>query len=267
VLDQRTPSRERRRTGVPAVALWTAVAACWAVLLLGTLAGGEGAHGHHHAAGYSWDALPLLAGSWLLMVGAMMLPSTVPMVRMFLVVSARQPRPAPARAAFLGGYLAVWAGFGLLALSVAIGLRVAADSLPWLDVGPRWTLAGVLALAGGFQFSKLKRSCLTQCRDPRAFLYQHYRRGARGGWELGLRHGLSCLGCCWALMLVMVAAGAAALPVMVALTAVMVAEKNTRWGARMATPVAVLLLVAAAAVALGVVPTGGEQMSHVMVDR
>jgi predicted metal-binding membrane protein len=122
-----------------------------------------------------------------------------------------------------------------------------------------------LALAGGFQFSKLKRSCLTNCRDPRAFLYQRYRRGARGGWELGLRHGMSCLGCCWALMLVMVAAGAAALSAMVVLTAVMAAEKNTRWGARLATPVAVVLLVLSAAVALGVVPVGGGHVSDTMM--
>ncbi len=64
--------------------------------------------------------------------------------------------------------------FGLLALTSAAGLRAAGDAVPWLDVDPRWTLAGVLALAGGFQFSKLERSCLTNCRDPRAFLYQRY---------------------------------------------------------------------------------------------
>lgn len=200
--------------------------------------------------------MAVLAGSWLLMVGAMMAPTTVPMMRMYRVVSARQPRPGPARAAFLSGYLTVWAAFGLIALTTATGLRAAAGALP-CDIGPRASLAGVLALAGGFQFSKLKRNCLTQCRDPRAFLYQHYRRGARGGWELGLRHGMSCLGCCWALMLVMVAAGAAALAVMVVLTAVMATEKTTRWGARMATPVAVALLGAAAAVALGVLPAAG----------
>ena len=265
MLDHQTHNRERIRD--PAVVLWAAAAVCWAVLLVAIL-GGVGEHGHHHsAAGFSLASLPVLTASWLLMVGAMMLPTTVPMVRMYLVVSARQPRPGPARAAFLGGYLAVWAGFGLLALTAAAGLRAAAGSLQWPDDGARWTLAGVLALAGGFQFSKLKESCLTQCRDPRAFLYQRYKRGARGSWELGLRHGLSCLGCCWALMLVMVAAGAAALLVMVVLTAVMVVERNTRWGAKAATPVAVVLLVASAGVALGVLPAGSEHASHVMMDR
>jgi predicted metal-binding membrane protein len=262
LLDHRTSSPTRARR--PGVALWALAAACWVVLLVAAL-GSDAAQSHQHSAGRS--ALPVLAGSWLLMIGAMMLPTTVPMVRMYLVVSARQPRPGAARAAFFGGYVAVWAAFGLLALTGAMGLRAAADAVPALDVGPRATLAGVLALAGGFQFSKLKRSCLTQCRDPRAFLYQHYRRGARGGWDLGLRHGLSCLGCCWALMLVMFAVGTAALPAMVALTAVMVAEKNTRWGARMATPVAVVLLAAAAAVALGVVPDGAAHASHMTTNR
>lgn len=258
MLDHQISYRERIRD--PGLALWAVAGGCWAVLLLAILGGGG--HGHHSPAGDSATSVAVFTGSWLLMVGAMMLPTTIPMVRMFLVVSARQPRPGPARAAFVGGYVAVWLAFGLLALTVATSVRAAAGALPWLDVDPRWTLAGVLALAGGFQFSKLKRSCLTRCRDPRAFLYQHYRRGARAGWDLGLRHGMSCLGCCWALMSVMVAAGAAALPVMVVLTAVMVAEKNTRWGARMATPVAVVLLVGAAAVALGVLPTGGEQAWH-----
>lgn len=262
MLDHRPSSRERVRD--PGVILWAVTAACWAVLLLVMFAGGDGSQHEHHSAGSS---LPVLAGSWLLMVGAMMLPTTIPMVRMYLVVSARQPRPGTARAAFFGGYVAVWAAFGLLALTSAAGLRAAGDAVPWLDVDPRWTLAGVLALAGGFQFSKLKRSCLTNCRDPRAFLYQRYRRGARGGWDLGLRHGLSCLGCCWALMLVMFAVGSAALPVMVALTAVMVAEKNTKWGARMATPVAVVLLAVAAGVALGVVPDGSSSMTHVMTNQ
>lgn len=264
MLDQRVSYRDAIRD--PGIALWVIAAACWAALVLAILGSGDGLRGGHHAAGGS--SLPVLAGSWLLMVGAMMLPTTIPMVRMFLVVSARQPRPGPARAAFLGGYLAVWAVFGVLALTAATSLRAAAGSVQWLDIGPRWTLAGALALAGGFQFSKLKRSCLTQCRDPRAFLYQHYRRGAAGGWDLGLRHGLSCLGCCWALMLVMVAAGAAALPVMVALTAVMAAEKNTRWGARLATPVAAVLLAVAAAVALGAVPAGVDHHpQHLMINH
>ncbi|MFC5995728.1 DUF2182 domain-containing protein [Pseudonocardia hispaniensis] len=247
----------RARVRDPGVVLWAVAAACWAALLV-SLVSGVGAHDHGLGGpgAPAPAAVPVFVGSWVLMVGAMMLPTTVPMVRLFTVVSARQPRPAAARAAFLAGYLALWTLFGLVALAAATGLQVAAASWSWLDVGPRWVLAGVLAVAGAFQFSGLKGRCLTQCRDPRAFLYQHYRRGVRGGWEVGLRHGWSCLGCCWALMLVMFGAGVADLLVMVGLTAVMVAEKNTRWGRWMAAPVGVLLLFAAAAVALGIVPAG-----------
>ena len=71
-------------------------------------------------------------------------------------------------------------------------------------------LAVTLVVAGLFQFSRLKHLCLTACRSPWAFLWQHYRRGVRGGWSLGVRHGALCLGCCWALMLIMFGVGWAA---------------------------------------------------------
>ncbi|GEL17394.1 DUF2182 domain-containing protein [Pseudonocardia asaccharolytica] len=267
MVDQAQASyRERLRD--PGVMLWAVAAVCWAALLVPILVGGLG--GHDHLLGDSTLPVPaallVFAGSWLVMIGAMMLPTTVPMVRLFTVVSARQPRPAAARAAFLAGYLALWMAFALVALAAATGIQAVVARWPWLDARPQWVLAGVLAIAGAFQFSPLKQRCLTQCRDPKAFLYLHYRRGARGGWALGLRHGLSCLGCCWALMLVMFGAGVGNLLVMVVLTAVMVAEKNTRWGKWIAAPVGVVLLFAAAAVALdgiGAPATGGHEHMQV----
>jgi predicted metal-binding membrane protein len=103
----------------------------------------------------------------------------------------------------------------------------------------------LLALAGAFQFSSLKYACLDKCRHPGPFMLRFYRRGARGGLQLGLRHGLFCLGCCWALMLVMFSVGVASLFAMAMLTALMVYEKTQPRG-RQVVPVAGVTLFATA---------------------
>ena len=100
----------------------------------------------------------------------------------------------------------------------------------------------MIAAAGAFQFSSLKDRCLDQCRHPAAFLLRHYRRGAGEAFRLGRDHGLFCLGCCWALMLLMFAAGVANLMWMGLLTAVMVYEKVGRHGRRLAPIVGAALL-------------------------
>ena len=83
------------------------------------------------------------------------------------------------------------------------GLHRLVDSCPWLTQHTSWFAGITLVLAGTFQFSGLEEHCLRVCRHPFNFLTQHYRRGIRAAWDLGVRHGLYCLGCCWALMLVM----------------------------------------------------------------
>jgi predicted metal-binding membrane protein len=141
------------------------------------------------------------------------------------------------------GYLAVWTAFAPVALFADAGLHLLVHSWPWLEAHEGLILGSALVMAGAFQFSPLKNACLTACRAPASFLWQHYRRGARGGFALGVRHGVSCVGCCWALMLVMFATGVGALAWMLAITAIMVAEKATRVGARLVVPVGVAFLV------------------------
>jgi predicted metal-binding membrane protein len=239
----------------PGVVLWVVAGACWVLTASLVVAGPAGA-GHHGAAPgaapSSWFALLAV---WLVMIGAMMLPTVVPMVRMFDVVSARAPRRAAVRAAFLAGYLAVWTGFAGVALlgDAAVDALVAAWA--WLAARPGLVLGPALLLAGAVQFSPLKNACLTACRNPVGFLWQHYRRGTAGAWRLGLRHGLSCLGCCWALMLVMVATGLGSLVWMVGLTVVMVIEKTAPRGARLVVPVGIVLLVAGASLTLSALLT------------
>jgi predicted metal-binding membrane protein len=235
----------------PGVALWVVAGVCWVgTVWLVVGAGGVG----HHGTVLERSAGPLRLGAflavWLVMIGAMMLPTVVPMVRLFGAVTARAPGPTAARLSFLAGYLAVWTAFAVLALLADQAVQALVAVWAWLAARPDLVLGATLVLAGGFQFSPLKNACLTACRNPVGFLWQYYSRGAAGGWRLGVRHGLSCLGCCWALMVVMLATGVGSLVWMVGLTAVMVVEKTARRGALLVVPVGVVLLVAGASLLL-----------------
>lgn len=237
----------------PGPVLWALTGIGWLILVaLEFVPHGHLTHAAHAVMGLeagmaSWPLLLVtFAGGWTVMTAAMMLPTTVPMARMFTVVTARQDAPGAVRHVFYGAYATVWLGFAMIAIGPAVALRgLTAGARPDL------VLAGALALAGAFQFSPLKKRCLTVCREPAAFLFAHYRRGVAGAWALGLRHAMSCLGCCWALMLVMFATGVADLAWMLGLTAIMVAEKVTRFGHRLVVPVGILLLAGAAVFAFG----------------
>ncbi len=200
---------------------------------------------HHHDLVDS--SLPLAATvglfllAWQVHIAAMMLPSSLPLIDLFNRAAATQPRPRAARAAFLGGYLLIWTLFGLAALGGDALLHVAVDRWPWLADRPHLIGGSVLLLAGAFQFTDLKDRCLQQCRHPALFLTAHYERGIGAAFALGRRHGLFCLGCCWALMLVMFAVGIANLAWMAPLALLMVFEKVAPGGDRTA-PVGIGLL-------------------------
>jgi predicted metal-binding membrane protein len=177
-----------------------------------------------------WLAFALFLAAWQAMIAAMMLPSSLPLIRLFAVASARAPARGRAMAAFLGGYSIVWTAFGAVAFAGDAVLHRLLDQTAELRAHQGVIVAALLALAGAVQFTPLKDRCLTQCRHPGAFLIRHYRRGTGSAFTIGGRHGLFCLGCCWALMLVMFVAGAASLIWMAALTALMVYEKTARHG-------------------------------------
>ena len=234
----------RPRLSVPAV-IPAAIAAGWTLSLAAALSGR--AEGLHHDALIEgnlpvWAALALFLAAWQVMIAAMMLPSSLPLIRLFAITSRRQPHPTTAMAAFLAGYALVWTGFGGLAFLGDLAVHRTVETLPWLHERP-WLIPGaVLALAGAFEFSELKDRCLSKCRHPASYLLGNYRRGASGAFRLGFGHGLFCVGCCWALMLVMFAAGVAVLWWMAALTALMVYEKVGRHGRRL-QPVAGAMLL------------------------
>jgi predicted metal-binding membrane protein len=228
-----------------ALLVW-AIAAAWAVAVAAEVSG-RGRVLHHDALAESglppWAALGLFLLAWQLMIVAMMLPASLPLIRLFGGVAANQPRPLRAMAAFLGGYAAVWTGFGAVAFLGDMGIHRLIDRWAWLAARPSLIGGAVLLLAGGFQFSDLKDRCLRVCRHPGGYLLQHYQRGMSAAFRLGAGHGVFCVGCCWALMLVAFAAGVANLWWMAALTAVMVFEKTGRGGRRGVRPIGVGLIV------------------------
>ena len=238
---------------VPTVVL-VAIAAGW-LAAVAAQAGGAATALHHDA--LIEDGPGRLAGlvlfvlAWQLMIAAMMLPSSLPMIGMFGTASARQSRPGWAMAAFIGGYALVWTAFGALAFAFDVGVHAAVDASPWLRRHD-WLISGsVLALAGAFQFTSLKDACLDKCRHPGQFMLRFYERGVAGGFRMGAHHGLFCLGCCWALMLVMFAAGVASLMWMAVLALVMVYEKTQPAGRRAVPATGVMLLTTAVLVAVG----------------
>jgi len=221
---------------------------------------------------HDWTRLGLLAGlcrltpkvglpgdlaigalAWLLMATAMMLPSTLTLLAAFRGLVARRPQGAALIAWLLAGYLAVWLAFGLLAHGLGLGLAGLAAGSSWLALNGWAVAAAILLLSGLFQFSALKAYCLHGCRSPVTFILGRWtgKRPVRESFRLGIDHGLYCLGCCWALMLIMFAVGTANLAWMLLLAAAMALEKNSRWGRRLSRPLGALLVTGAAALAAG----------------
>lgn len=201
--------------------------------------------------GETLTALLFVAG-WVLMLAAMMLPTISPLLDIFRRLTAQRADRRWLMALLVVGYLAIWAVFGLVAhLTDWVVLSVVSQS-EWL-IANGWVIgAVVLAIAGLYQFSTLKYRCLDKCRAPLGFVIEHWR-GAREKWQallLGGRHGAFCVGCCWCLMLLMFIVGTANIGWMLALGAVMAAEKNLPAGRRLAAPIGAVLLLAAVWVAL-----------------
>jgi predicted metal-binding membrane protein len=176
----------------------------------------------------------------------MMLPASMPAIRVFNLGTVIASRPRRDLAAFLGSYAIVWTIFGLLAFMGDVVLHHVVDATAWLAAHPWLIEAGVLALAGAYQLTPLKRHNLEACRRPAGVAPTP--QGRRSPFQLGLDHGLACLGSSGALMLLMFAEGFANLWWMVALTAVMVNEATGRFGQRAAVAVGVGLLVFSAGI-------------------
>jgi len=205
-----------------------------------------------HAGGTA--PLPLEAAlfslGWLLMIVAMMLPSSIPLVVAFRALVGRRPRPGWLVAGLLGGYLVVWTAFGLGAWILDRGVHAVVEATPMLAAYPQMILAGTLLAAGLWQFSPLRDRCLDECRSPMGFVLHRWRGVAPGreAVSMGIAHGAFCVGCCWSLMLVMFGVGVSSATLMLALGALTAVEKNLPWGRRLSRPLGIVLVVLAVGV-------------------
>jgi len=189
-------------------------------------------HDHANTGGgmvRAWGAAQWLGAllMWLIMAVAMMLPTAAPAILSFADAGAETTVRATLRqtSAFVLGYLLVWWSFAAFATGLQWLLANSARRLP-AAAGMATALTGcLLLLAGLYQFSSLKRRCLAHCHGPIRHFQSHWRADSPGAHQLGLRHGLHCLGCCWALMLLMVLGGAMSIAWTAALAALILVEK------------------------------------------
>jgi predicted metal-binding membrane protein len=164
---------------------------------------------------------------WAVMMVGMMVPSVTPAVLLFHRTQ-RHWRPDGALAhtsAFVGGYLLAWTVFSIL----ATWLQIRWIHSGWIDdmgVASSRNMAAILLIALAiYQWVPAKQACLEHCRSPTEFLTTHHRPGLRGALRMGIHHGLYCVGCCWAVMLLLFVGGVMNLLWVAAVAALVLAEK------------------------------------------
>jgi predicted metal-binding membrane protein len=199
---------------------------------------------------WTWDGFSAFFVAWAVMMAAMMFPAVSPLLLLYHRMAGRQGF-VPTWV-FAAGYLLVWVVIGaatwvLVQVGIELGGQLtSADRESWAPIA----LGGTLVIAGAYQFSPIKDRCLSVCQSPVSFLMTHWRAGYRGALRMGVEHGAYCLGCCWALFAVLVAAGVMSLAWMLLLTLIVFAEKVLpvkSWGPRAVGSAFVLLGVLVAA--------------------
>jgi len=206
--------------------------------------GGMGHMGTTGGLGAALGVATVYVAGWTLMTVAMMLPTSLPLVEIFRRLTSRRKDHLLLVALLIIGYLSVWALFGAIAHVFDWSVHHLARKSHWLSANS-WSIGGGLVLvAGAFQFTRLKYRCLDKCRTPLTFVMRYWRnrQHRRNSLLLGMHHGLFCIGCCWALMMLMFAVGSGSVGWMFALGAVMALEKNVSWGRKLSAPLGVILL-------------------------
>ncbi len=251
----------RRDRLVVTVALLTIIAASWAYLLSGAgtgmsafemsslslaLGGGLSAsvgqvmEAMAHPAAWNLGYAFVMFFMWWIMMIAMMLPSAAPMILLHAALHRRGAawtglvRGSWSTAAFTLGYLLAWAAFSAVAVLLQWLLERAALLSPTMMRSTSGLLAAaLLLLAGLYQLTPIKQACLRHCRGPVYFLTRHWRPGPQGALQMGIRHGLFCLGCCWGLMALLFFGGIMNLYLILALALAVLLEKLLPWGQRL----------------------------------
>jgi predicted metal-binding membrane protein len=196
---------------------------------------------------------------WTVMMVAMMLPSAAPMVLLYgrvmrhAEVKGHDLGSRGGTAAFAAGYLAVWSFFSLLAVGLQWGLERLGAMSAMMSLNAAALSGGSLIVAGLYQLTPLKAACLKHCQDSASFLAARWRKGVGGAWRMGFAHGLYCLGCCAALMLVLFVGGVMNLIWIAGLTLLVAIEKLAPFGTGVAKTMAWVLMVGGAALILAAV--------------
>lgn len=164
---------------------------------------------------------------WAVMMAAMMLPSAVPMIKVFSKTSNKvYGSETPYSTLFSAAYLLIWLLFSILLTLLQWQLH----GLQWLSGMMENTntlfAAVIFIIAGLYQFSTLKNACLTYCRSPLSFILNGWQEGRLGAFKMGIIHGSTCLGCCWAQMLIMFAVGVMNITAMILITLFILLEKS-----------------------------------------
>jgi predicted metal-binding membrane protein len=199
-------------------------------------------------------ALGFFLGVWVVMMAAMMLPAAAPMA-MGYAERQREARPqepaarSSATALFATGYLAVWGLLGIAAYAVIEAGRALDGGVLGWNRGGRWVAAGIILAACLYQLTPAKRACLARCRDARSLMISRPSGGLEAGLGAGIRHGVWCVGCCWALMAALFALGAMSLAWMALISVLIAAERLLPWRRLSAGSVAVVLLALGVGVA------------------
>jgi predicted metal-binding membrane protein len=195
-----------------------------------------------------WDAphLLLLWAMWAVMMTGMMLPSASPMLLLYGTIVRRSTQGSAGSRiySFAAGYLVVWTLFGLGATALQRGLAALLLISPMMEISSPVVAGTLLFVAGVYQLTPLKLACLRTCQSPLGFLMSRWRDGLSGSFRMGLQHGTYCVGCCWALMLLLFVGGVMNLTVIAALTAFVAFEKLARFGVYGARISGGLLIVA-----------------------
>ena len=200
--------------------------------------------------------LGFYVGAWVVMMAAMMFPSIAPMVLTYSRIQRKRRALGKAHSGalsvglFIGGYLAAWTAFGLVAYGmVELGWWLSIDALAWDAAGP-YAAGGVILAAALYQLTPAKDVCLRKCRGPLDFVLGYWKPGYRGALRMGIEHGAWCVACCWALMAALFALGVMSIPWMAFVAALIAAEKLLPWGRSTSLAITALLLVIGVSVAL-----------------
>ena len=186
----------------------------------------------------NWFAVFIM---WAVMMAAMMLPSMTPMVLTFAALNRRRGESART-IVFVGAYLALWTVFSAAATAAQWTLQSMGWLSPMIVSMSAWLSAALLVIAGVFQFTPLKHTCLRRCRSPLGFLMSDWRDGLWGAWRMGMRHGIACLGCCWALMALLFVGGVMNLLWIAALTVLVAIEKIAPKGEAIANALGAVMI-------------------------